>query len=57
MAGIVASYYVGVRSTEGALDHTIATFLIDPTGHIARRYLGLEHATDDILADIDSVLE
>jgi protein SCO1/2 len=53
---VVASYGVGsVRGEDGEIDHIVATFLIDAEGRIARRYLGLEHDTDELRADIEGL--
>lgn len=57
VAAVVRAYYVGtLRQEDGSIDHTTASFLIDPAGRIARRYLGLEHSPDEILSDLREVL-
>ncbi len=54
---LLAAYGVGaVRREDGNIDHTVASFLVDPDGRIVERYLGLEHAAADIERDIRSVL-
>ena len=54
---VVKSYGVGsVRQADGDIQHTVATFLIDPKGQIAKRYLGLTHQPDAILGDIAGLL-
>lgn len=54
---VVQSYHVGsLRRAELPLDHVVATFLIDAEGRIARRYLGLEHAPEKLLADLQQTL-
>lgn len=54
---VVADYGVGtLREPDGNIEHTVATFLIDPQGRIARRYLGLRHEPETILADLERVL-
>ncbi len=54
---VVASYHIGsIRRPDGQIDHTVATFLIDPGGRIAERYLGLEHEVEEIIADLARVL-
>lgn len=54
---ILDAYHVGtVRKPDGSVDHVVATFLIDPEGRIAERYLGLENAPDKILEDLRRVL-
>lgn len=57
VASVVADYGVGtVREPDGNIEHTVATFLIDPQGRIARRYLGLRHEPETILEDLERVL-
>ena len=56
---VVRAY--GVGSTPAAdgsaqLEHTLATFLIDAEGRIARRYQGLRHEPETIRADIVDLL-
>jgi cytochrome oxidase Cu insertion factor (SCO1/SenC/PrrC family) len=54
---VVRAYGVGsVRTPSGEIEHTIATFLIDADGRIAKRYLGTSHAPDEIRADIEQLL-
>jgi cytochrome oxidase Cu insertion factor (SCO1/SenC/PrrC family) len=54
---IVAAYGVGaIRTPSGEIEHTVATFLIDGQGNIARRYLGTSHAPEAIRADIEGLL-
>lgn len=50
-------YWVGWRPDgDGDIDHLVVTYLIDPEGQIARRYLGLEHPPEEILQDLEEVL-
>ncbi len=50
---VARSYGVGsVRGADGAIDHTVATFLIDPKGQIVRHYLGIEHDSQEIARDL-----
>jgi protein SCO1/2 len=57
VAEVLRRYYIGtIRKPDGTLDHLVATFLIDPGGLIVRRYLGLEHSSEDILGDIEEAL-
>lgn len=57
VASVVRDYGVGsVRTGEGDIEHTVATFLIDPQGRIARRYLGLRHEPETILEDLEPLL-
>lgn len=57
VGSVVADYGVGtLRGPDGNIEHTVATFLIDPQGRIARRYLGLRHEPETILEDLEQVL-
>ena len=54
---VVRAYGVGsVRQPNGEIEHTVATFLIDRDGNIAKRYLGTVHGPDAIRADIERLL-
>jgi cytochrome oxidase Cu insertion factor (SCO1/SenC/PrrC family) len=54
---VARDFRVGtIRTPEGELDHVVVTFLIDPEGRIAERYLGTEHSADEMLADLERVL-
>jgi protein SCO1 len=54
---VVRAYGVGaVRTPSGEIEHTVATFLIDADGKIAKRYLGTSHAPGAIRADIEALL-
>ena len=54
---VVRAYGVGVVMREdGEIEHAVATFLIDPEGRIAKRYLGLEHEPESLLLDLQSLL-
>ena len=54
---ILRDYHVGtIVQPDGTLDHLVITFLIDPEGRIARRYLGLQQPEDAIVADLREVL-
>jgi len=54
---VVAAYGVGsVREADGNIVHTLATFLIDAEGNIAKRYLGVRHDPKTIRADIEALL-
>lgn len=54
---VLAAYGVGRRLVEGEeIEHTVATFLIDPDGRIARRYLGLSHEPEELLGDLRELL-
>lgn len=52
---VIESYGVGsAKAPDGQIEHVVATFLIDPNGRIARRYIGLEgHDPAELLRDIE----
>jgi len=53
---VIRAYGVGsARNEDGTIDHLVATFLIDPEGRIAERYIGLEHEAEEIRADLARV--
>jgi protein SCO1/2 len=48
---VIRGYGVGkVRAEDGEIEHTVATFVIDPQGRIVRRFLGLDHSPDQIVS-------
>lgn len=54
---VVRAYGVGtLRDADGQIEHTLATFLIDAEGRIARRYLGLDHAPEQVIQDLQGLL-
>jgi protein SCO1 len=54
---VARAYGVGsVRQPSGEIEHTVATFLIDGEGRIARRYLGTQHDPAAIRADVEGLL-
>jgi protein SCO1/2 len=55
---VLRSYGIGsAKAANGQIEHVVATFLIDPDGQIARRYIGLEgHDPKEILRDIERIL-
>ena len=54
---VVKSYGVGsVRQPDGDILHSVASFLIDAEGQIAKRYLGLTHEPEAVLRDIAALL-
>ena len=54
---VAHAYGVGsIRQPNGEIEHTVATFLIDREGRIARRYLGTTHDPAAIRADIERLL-
>jgi protein SCO1/2 len=53
---VVKAYGVGtLRSEDGQLEHLVATFLIDPEGRIAQRFIGLEHEPEELLKALASL--
>jgi protein SCO1/2 len=38
---------------DGEIDHLVVTFLVDPEGRVARRWVGVDHEADEILADLE----
>ena len=56
VARVVQAYGVGtLRSPDGQLEHLVATFLIDPEGRIAQRFIGLEHEPGELLRALESL--
>lgn len=57
VSDVVTAWQVGsIRRADGNIDHLVATYLVAPDGRIAKRYVGLEHGTDEIVADLRDVL-
>lgn len=40
---------------DGEIDHLVVTFLIAPDGRIARRWVGLDHEPDEVLAELERI--
>lgn len=54
---VLRAYGVGATPGEGGeIVHVVATYLIDPQGNIAERYVGLEHHADDLREDVERVV-
>lgn len=54
---VIRAYGVGsTRQPDGELVHLVVTFLIDPQGRIAKRYVGLDHGADEIVGDLEALL-
>jgi protein SCO1/2 len=49
---VLAEYGVGRSIEQGEIAHNLVTYLIDPEGRIAKRYLGVSHEPDVLLADL-----
>jgi protein SCO1/2 len=49
---VLADYGVGKTLEEGEIAHNLVTYLIDPEGRIAKRYLGVSHEPEAMLADL-----
>jgi protein SCO1/2 len=53
VAEVVRRFGVGtLRAPDGNIDHALATFLVDGTGRIETRWLGLEHEVDELRAQV-----
>jgi protein SCO1/2 len=51
VAEVLRRYGVGAKpGRDGEIDHLVITYLIDAEGRIARRFAGLEHAPETLLA-------
>jgi protein SCO1/2 len=56
VADVLARYGVGARPGEdGAIQHLVLTYLIDADGRVARRFAGLEHRAETLVAEIAAV--
>jgi protein SCO1 len=56
VADVIARYGVGsVRRPDGEIDHLVVTFLIDEEGAIVKRYVGLEHAAEDVAREASAL--
>ena len=51
--GVLRTFGVGrAPGKDGEIDHLVVSFLVDPDGRVVRRYVGLRHGPDEILADL-----
>ncbi len=58
VSDVIARYGIGtIREQDGNIDHMLVTFLIDPEGRIAERYMGLDHDVAELLAGLARVLD
>jgi protein SCO1/2 len=56
VAAVVAAYGVGsLRQDDGTIDHIVATFIVDPEGRIAERFVGLEHDSETLLRALERI--
>lgn len=56
VAQVVQAYGVGsARQPDGEIAHLVASFLIDAQGRIVQRFVGLEHAVDQLKTDVERV--
>ena len=56
VAEVVHRFGIGtLRQPDGEIDHLVATFLVDPQGRIAERYLGLDHDRAALLRDLERI--
>jgi protein SCO1/2 len=53
---VLAAYQVGsTPAKDGEISHLVITYLIDPEGRVAKRFLGTEHSAEEIVAEIAQV--
>jgi protein SCO1/2 len=53
---VIQSYGVGkLPGPDGTVDHLVITFVIDPQGRIARRFVGFDHEPPDLLRELQRV--
>jgi protein SCO1/2 len=56
VAGVLRRYGVGAKpGNDGEIDHLVITYLIDREGRIARRFAGLEHRPETLVAALAAV--
>jgi protein SCO1/2 len=54
---VLDAYGIGtIRKPDGQLDHVVATYLIAPDGRVARRWVGLETKSAEMLAELAKLL-
>jgi protein SCO1/2 len=54
---VLDAYRIGtIRKPDGGIDHVVATFLVSPDGHVARRYLGLKGSAAAMVEDLQKIL-
>lgn len=56
VARVVRRFGVGsLRQPDGSIEHLVATFVVDPDGRIAERFIGLEHRPEVVLDVLEKV--
>jgi len=56
VAGVLERYGVGAKpGANGEIEHLVITYLIDAQGRIARRFAGLEHRSETLVAALAAV--
>jgi protein SCO1/2 len=56
VADVLQRYGVGAKPAEnGEIEHLVITYLIDAEGRVARRFAGLEHRADALVAALGAV--
>jgi protein SCO1/2 len=54
---VLEAYGVGrIASDDAGIDHMLVTYLIDPDGRVAQRYLGSSEAADELRVDVQAAL-
>ena len=54
---VLSAYGVGrIASDDAGIDHMLVTYLIDPDGRVAQRYLGSAEAAEELRLDIQAAL-
>ena len=53
---VVKRFGVGsLRQPDGTIEHLVATFVVDPQGRIAERFVGLDHGPEAVLDALEKV--
>ena len=56
VAGVLERYGVGAKpAANGEIEHLVLTYVIDAQGRVARRFAGLEHSKETLLAALGAV--
>lgn len=55
---VLRAFGVGrTRGEDGAVEHTVITYLVDGRGRIVKRYFGLQHEPDALAQDVATLVE